>query len=103
MPLHNPPHSGEYIRETYMEPFDLSLRHLAERLREEAPCFIAGKKNKGLFVPARLSPTATYCAQTRSTTLSPPASSGICATTQGRHQGCALAIAWYCWCALRHE
>ena len=32
MPMHNPPHPGEFIRETYMEPFGLSCRFLAERL-----------------------------------------------------------------------
>jgi addiction module HigA family antidote len=30
--MHNPPHPGEFIRETYIEPFDLSIRSLAESL-----------------------------------------------------------------------
>jgi addiction module HigA family antidote len=30
--MHNPPHPGEFIRETYLEPFDLSIRSLAESL-----------------------------------------------------------------------
>jgi addiction module HigA family antidote len=30
--MHNPPHPGEFIHATYMEPFGLSCRYLAERL-----------------------------------------------------------------------
>ena len=30
--MHNPPHPGEFIREVYLEPFNLSARRLAERL-----------------------------------------------------------------------
>jgi addiction module HigA family antidote len=30
--MHNPPHPGEFIRETYLEPFDISIRSLAENL-----------------------------------------------------------------------
>ena len=30
MAMHNPPHPGEFIQATYMEPFDLSCRYLAE-------------------------------------------------------------------------
>lgn len=32
MAMHNPPHPGEFIREVYLEPFDLSARQLAARL-----------------------------------------------------------------------
>ena len=32
MAMHNPPHPGEFIRETYIEPFDLSIKSLAENL-----------------------------------------------------------------------
>lgn len=32
MEMHNPPHPGEFIQETYMEPFSLSCRFLAEKL-----------------------------------------------------------------------
>ena len=32
MAMHNPPHPGEFILETYMEPFGLSCRTLAESL-----------------------------------------------------------------------
>lgn len=32
MAMHNPPHPGEFIQATYMEPFALSCRYLAEQL-----------------------------------------------------------------------
>lgn len=32
MAMHNPPHPGEFIWETYIEPFDLSIRSLADSL-----------------------------------------------------------------------
>ena len=32
MPMHNPPHPGEFIREIYLEPFKLSIRSFAENL-----------------------------------------------------------------------
>ena len=32
MAMHNPPHPGEFIRATYIEPFDLSMRSLAQSL-----------------------------------------------------------------------
>ncbi len=32
MAMHNPPHPGEFIRNTYIEPFGLSIRSLAECL-----------------------------------------------------------------------
>ncbi len=32
MAMHNPPHPGEFIRETYIEPFDISIRSLAKSL-----------------------------------------------------------------------
>ncbi len=32
MAMHNPPHPGEFIQVTYMEPFDLSCRYLASKL-----------------------------------------------------------------------
>jgi antitoxin HigA-1 len=32
MAMHNPPHPGEFIRATYIEPFDVSIRSLAESL-----------------------------------------------------------------------
>ncbi|MCB0739047.1 MAG: HigA family addiction module antidote protein [Bacteroidetes bacterium] len=32
MSMHNPPHPGEFILVTYMEPFDVSCRQLAKHL-----------------------------------------------------------------------
>ena len=32
MAMHNPPHPGEFIREIYLAPYDLSIRSLAESL-----------------------------------------------------------------------
>lgn len=32
MAMYNPPHPGEFIRATYIEPFDISVRSLAESL-----------------------------------------------------------------------
>lgn len=36
MAMHNPPHPGEFIKATYMDPFDLSCRYLAEQLNVAA-------------------------------------------------------------------
>ena len=32
MAIHSPPHPGEFIRKTYIQPFDISIRSLAENL-----------------------------------------------------------------------
>lgn len=32
MSMFNPPHPGEFIRETYIEPLNISLRKVAEKL-----------------------------------------------------------------------
>ena len=32
MTMHNPPHPGEFIQMTYMDPFGLSCRYLADKL-----------------------------------------------------------------------
>jgi addiction module HigA family antidote len=32
MAMHNPPHPGEFIREVYISPFELSVRKVAESL-----------------------------------------------------------------------
>ena len=32
MAMHDPPHPGEFIRATYIEPFHMSIRSLAENL-----------------------------------------------------------------------
>ena len=36
MNMHNPPHPGEFIQATYLEPFGLSGRFLAQRLNVAA-------------------------------------------------------------------
>jgi len=36
MAMHNPPHPGEFMRATYLEPFGLSCRYLAEQLNVAA-------------------------------------------------------------------
>ena len=36
MSMHNPPHPGEFIQATYMEPFNLSCRYLAQQLNVAA-------------------------------------------------------------------
>ena len=36
MSMHNPPHPGEFVMATYMEPFGLSCRYLAEQLNVAA-------------------------------------------------------------------
>ncbi|MEE4216493.1 MAG: HigA family addiction module antitoxin [Xanthomonadales bacterium] len=32
MTMHNPPHPGEFIRSVYLEPYEFSIRALAEKL-----------------------------------------------------------------------
>lgn len=32
MAMHNPPHPGEFIKATYIEPFEISIRSLADSL-----------------------------------------------------------------------
>jgi len=32
MPMHNPPHPGEFIRDVYITPLDISVRKVAESL-----------------------------------------------------------------------
>lgn len=36
MKMHNPPHPGEFINETYMRPYSLSCRYLATQLNVAA-------------------------------------------------------------------
>ena len=33
MPMHNPPHPGEFIREVYLEPHSMTGRQVASKLR----------------------------------------------------------------------
>ena len=36
MAMYNPPHPGEFIQATYLEPFNLSCRYLAQKLNVSA-------------------------------------------------------------------
>ena len=36
MAMHNPPHPGEFIHDSYMKPFNLSCRYLATQLNVAA-------------------------------------------------------------------
>lgn len=36
MSMHNPPHPGEFIAATYLEPFGMSVRYLAKHLKVAA-------------------------------------------------------------------
>jgi len=40
MSMHNPPHPGEFIREVYIEPFDISSRKVAKSLDVSPSTFI---------------------------------------------------------------
>jgi addiction module HigA family antidote len=37
--MYNPPHPGEFIREVYLEPFHLSVRQVAAKLRVSPSTF----------------------------------------------------------------
>lgn len=39
MTMHNPPHPGEFIKETYLIPFELSERFVAKQLQVSASTF----------------------------------------------------------------
>ena len=49
--MHNPPHPGEFILTTYMQPHDLSCRHLATKLNVAASTL-----NRLLKLQNRVSP-----------------------------------------------
>ena len=39
MNMHNPPHPGEFIKEVYLSPFNISSRKVAEKLLVSASTF----------------------------------------------------------------
>jgi addiction module HigA family antidote len=39
MGMHNPPHPGEFIREIYIQPFNISVRKVAEKLKVSPSTF----------------------------------------------------------------
>ena len=58
MSMHNPPHPGEFIREVYLEPFKLSYRSVALKLKVSPSTFlrlIKGQSNISPEMALRLS------------------------------------------------
>ena len=58
MPMHNPPHPGEFIWDTYLAPHDLSVRSLASSLGVAASTttrLINGQSNVSPEMALRLS------------------------------------------------
>lgn len=60
MSMHNPPHPGEFIREVYLEPLNVSFRVVAEKLKVSPSTFhrlIKGQSNISSEMALRLSIT----------------------------------------------
>ncbi len=60
MTMHNPPHPGEFIKEVYLSPFDISSRKVAEKLKVSPSTFnrlIKGENNISPEMALRLSKT----------------------------------------------
>ena len=60
MGMHNPPHPGEFIREVYLEPFGLSARHVAAKLKVSPSTFnrvLTGESNVTPEMALRLAKT----------------------------------------------
>jgi len=60
MSMHNPPHPGEFIREVYLEPLNVSFRLVAEKLKVSPSTFhrlIRGQSNISSEMALRLSKT----------------------------------------------
>ena len=60
MPMHNPPHPGEFIRNVYIEPFGVSVRKAAESLGVSASTLnrlLNGESNVSPEMALRLSKT----------------------------------------------
>lgn len=58
MPMHNPPHPGEFIRDVYITPFDISVRKVAESLGVSASTLnrlLNGESNVSPEMALRLS------------------------------------------------
>ena len=58
IPMHNPPHPGDFIAGTYLDPCELSIRQVAERLDVSASTFqrlVAGKSRVTPDMALRLS------------------------------------------------
>ena len=60
MNMYNPPHPGEFIREVYLEPFNIGYRKVAKRLNVSPSTFnrlIKGQSNVSSEMALRLSKT----------------------------------------------
>ena len=60
MSMHNPPHPGEFIREVYLEPFGISYRTVAAKLKVSPSTFnrlVKGQSNVSSEMALRLSKT----------------------------------------------
>ena len=60
MSMHNPPHPGEFIREVYLEPLNVSFWIVAEKLKVSPSTFhrlIKGQSNISSEMALRLSKT----------------------------------------------
>jgi antitoxin HigA-1 len=60
MSMYNPPHPGEFIREVYLEPLNVSFRLVAEKLKVSPSTFhrlIKGQSNISSEMALRLSKT----------------------------------------------
>jgi len=58
MAMHNPPHPGEFIREVYLSPFEVSARQVASNLGVSASTFsrlLNGDSNVSPEMALRLS------------------------------------------------
>jgi len=51
MAMHNPPHPGEFLYATYMEPYNLSCRYLSKQLDVAASTLNRILKQKSAISP----------------------------------------------------
>lgn len=60
MTMYNPPHPGEFIKEVYLDPYNISSRQVAEKLKVSPSTFnrlIKGENNVSPEMALRLSKT----------------------------------------------
>ena len=51
MNMHNPPHPGEFIREIYLKPYNVSSRHIAQKLKVAPSTFTRLLNGKSSLTP----------------------------------------------------
>lgn len=51
MSMHNPPHPGKFIKETYLKLFDLSVRYVAKKLDVSPSTFNRLVKGQSVISP----------------------------------------------------